>query len=87
MRLHGLVFAAGQGTPPVGVSYDPKVRAFMDYMGIDRCIDLADVTEEGLRVLIDRAMAAGGGELNVIVDRLRELEGINSQTAKKLLEI
>ena len=33
MRLHGLIFAAGQGVPLVGVVYDPKVRAFLRYIG------------------------------------------------------
>jgi polysaccharide pyruvyl transferase WcaK-like protein len=42
MRLHGLVFAAGQGVPLAGVSYDPKVRAFLDYIEQDNYIDLAD---------------------------------------------
>lgn len=33
MRLHGLIFAAGQGVPLVGITYDPKVSGFLSYMG------------------------------------------------------
>ena len=41
MRLHGLIFAAGQGVPLVGVVYDPKVSAFLSYMGQELYEDLS----------------------------------------------
>lgn len=34
MRLHGAVLATGVGTPVVGLSYDPKVAAYFETMGI-----------------------------------------------------
>ena len=33
MRLHALIFAAGQGIPLAGVVYDPKVSSFLRYVG------------------------------------------------------
>ena len=33
MRLHALIFAAGQGIPLAGVVYDPKVSSFLRYIG------------------------------------------------------
>lgn len=33
MRLHALVFAASQGIPFVGVSYDPKIDSFLELFG------------------------------------------------------
>mgnify|MGYP002572643931 CR=1 FL=1 len=57
MRLHALIFAAGQGIPLAGVVYDPKVSAFLRYIGQEQFVDLADLTEENLRSMIDQCVA------------------------------
>lgn len=57
MRLHGLIFAAGQGIPLVGVVYDPKVRAFLSYMNQELCEDLNHITAESLCENLDKAIA------------------------------
>ena len=36
MRLHGLICAMAMGTPMIGLSYDPKVDAFMEQAGLER---------------------------------------------------
>ena len=86
MRLHGLIFAAGQGVPLVGVSYDPKVTAFL------RCVDggctsLEELTGPGLCALIDEAAAKRGDRaaLEASVERLRALEHRNTESAARLL--
>ena len=86
MRLHGLIFAAGQGTPVVGVSYDPKVTAFLKCID-GECVELADVTEEKLRGLAAAAAAkrADPEGLRRSVTRLRELESANLRAARRLL--
>ena len=86
MRLHGLIFAAGQGTPVVGVSYDPKVTAFL--LCIDgECVDLTDVTGGALCALADKALGKRSDPeaLRESVKRLRRLEGQNSHAAARLL--
>lgn len=35
MRLHSVIFASSIGTPVIGLSYDPKVRSFMQSLGQD----------------------------------------------------
>ncbi len=88
MRLHALVFAAGQGVPLVGIVYDQKVSSFLDYIGQDLYMDLKDVTAEGLCAAIDKAVARTGDKAFLLsgVERLRAVESHNSETAARLLE-
>ncbi|WP_251445908.1 polysaccharide pyruvyl transferase CsaB [Vermiculatibacterium agrestimuris] len=87
MRLHALVFAAGQGVPLVGVVYDPKISSFLSYIGQDLYTDLDVITPEGLKAHIDAAVARIGDEafLSQGVDRLRQIERRNQAAAGKLL--
>ena len=87
MRLHALVFSAGQGVPLVGVVYDQKISSFLHYIGQDLFTDLREVTFEGLCAQIDAAVARIGDTefLSGGVDRLRQVERRNSQAAEKLL--
>lgn len=86
MRLHGLIFAAGQGAPLVGVSYDPKVTAFLRCVD-GGCVELEDLSKDKLCSLIDEAAAkrANPEALRESVQQLREIEGQNTQAARKLL--
>ena len=88
MRLHALVFAAGQGVPLVGVVYDQKISSFLSYIGQDLYTDLDAVTVEALRAHIDAACGRIGDEafLSGGVNRLRQVEQRNSETARALLE-
>jgi polysaccharide pyruvyl transferase CsaB len=38
MRLHALIFAAGQGVPMLAISYAHKVRGFMQELGFERWV-------------------------------------------------
>ena len=87
MRLHALIFAAGQGIPLVGIVYDPKVSAFLRYIGQEQFEDLSTLGEEGLCRMIDRAVeqsrdTAAQAEA---VRRLREMERGNQDSARALL--
>jgi polysaccharide pyruvyl transferase CsaB len=47
MRLHGLICAFAMGTPLIGLSYDPKVDAFMEQAGLGRyCLSFDDFDVE-----------------------------------------
>ncbi len=87
MRLHALIFAAGQGTPLAGVVYDPKVSAFLRYIGQEQFVDLADLTEEVLRSMIDQCMvqAEHPEAQAAAVRRLQDMEHKNVEVARRLL--
>lgn len=87
MRLHGLIFAASQGVPLVGVSYDPKVTAFLDSVGNENCLQFGNLTAEALESLIERAVQQFGDkdERKQSVERLISAEALNNQWAKQLL--
>ena len=38
LRLHSLVFAAAMGTPFASISYDMKIRGFMEMAGVQDCL-------------------------------------------------
>lgn len=87
MRLHALIFAAGQGIPLAGVVYDPKVSAFLRYIGQENFTDLDALTAENLRSMIDRAaaQAAHPEAQAAAVERLQQMERQNVAVARRLL--
>ena len=89
MRLHGLIFAAGQGVPLVGVSYDPKVTAFLEYIGSGPCMSLYDAQSEALIPAINAAVCKSEDRQAGIAaaEKLKEIEKKNVEAAKRLLNM
>ena len=87
MRLHGLIFAAGQGVPLIGVAYDPKVTAFLDYVEQNNYMQFEALNATDLSDLIDSAVALAdrGEELRRRTELLNRQEDNNRATAARLL--
>lgn len=87
MRLHALIFAAGQGTPLIGVVYDPKVSSFLRYIGQDLFLDLDQLSAKQLCTMIDEAARRRKTPeaQSEAVAQLQELEHQNVEVAKALL--
>lgn len=81
MRLHGLIFSAGQGVPLVGIVYDQKVSSFLSYIGQDLYVELDRLTADGLTGLIDQALDRGKDPqfLSESVAKLHQMEAVNRQ--------
>ena len=88
MRLHGLIFAASQGIPLVGVSYDPKVTAFLSSLGEEHCIKFENLSAEKLEEMIEKAVLLYDDKekRKRSVEMLVSAEALNKEWAKKLLE-
>lgn len=88
MRLHGLIFSAGQGVPLVGIVYDQKVGSFLSYIGQNLYEDLHAITEEKLKKLIDGAVDLGKDPtfLSESVEKLRQMEAVNRQVAEQYVK-
>ena len=71
----------------MGVVYDQKISSFLSYIGQDLYTDLSELTLEGLKAHIDTACERieDRAFLTEGVDRLRQVEHRNSETAAALL--
>jgi len=86
MRLHVLIFAASRAVPLCGVSYDPKVAAFLDSIGQKACVDYAALERpEQLQAAVDEAMQTDRETLRQRTEQARALESRNADTARNLL--
>ena len=87
MRLHALIFAAGQGIPLIGVVYDPKVSSFLRYIGQELFVSLEGMDLPALTALIDRAadQSSHPEQQEAAVQKLQEMEQRNVKIARGLL--
>ncbi len=84
MRLHTLIFAAGQGIPMVGIAYDPKVSGFLDDLGTSHYLSLEEADKNKLMECIDKALA-DQAYTREQVQHLRALAKENERYAEALL--
>ncbi|NLG52363.1 MAG: polysaccharide pyruvyl transferase CsaB [Clostridiales bacterium] len=89
MRLHALIFGAGQCVPVIGISYDDKVRGFMDYIGYDLCVPYEDLNFDILKGFIDAAYgdAEFTDKFKSVMLRIRENEKENINAAKEFFNL
>ena len=87
MRLHALIFASSRAVPLIGVSYDPKVASFFEYIEQTNYIDFSALrSAEQLFALIDTAMSADRETLRREIDDLRQRADRSRLVAQALLE-
>jgi polysaccharide pyruvyl transferase CsaB len=87
MRLHALIFSAGHGIPLVGIVYDPKVDAFLDYIGQKYYLKLDMVSTEGLLSLVRSSIKDHSPEAQkTAIEKLRRMEMVNRRVLARLLD-
>ena len=89
MRLHTLVFAAGNAVPCIGITYDPKVTGFMHYIGQDRVLSARDFDADLAYTYVCEIINNKDEikrSLSEKAEELRALAAENSKVAIELLE-
>lgn len=88
MRLHGLIFSSMSGVPMVGISYDPKIGSFLEYLEYGSCIDLDDITEENLIAAVNQAVELIPQRENLKENamRLKAVQQENAEAVRRLLD-
>ena len=89
MRLHMLIYAAKTGTPVIGLTYDPKVEAAMEYIGQELTEDVLSTNPLTLCRYIDKIFEENISmreELSKVSLELEKKAAENTKLAIELLE-
>lgn len=74
MRLHSLIYAAIQGVPMVGISYDPKCTAFLRSVGMEPLSTKENFSAEAFKENFDRIMKDGAQRAQTVSEHVAELQ-------------
>ena len=88
MRLHGLICAMAVGTPMLGLSYDPKVDAFMEQAGLSGyCLSSDDFDLSLAKSLMDRLDKLSPDFLREQETRRSEMKKLAWETAEQAVSL
>lgn len=89
-RLHMLIFAASAGVPMLGISYDPKINGFMNYIGEgERILDIRKPRAGELEAAIDSLIADSAsmrGRLSAVSEKMKRLAEEDCDSVPLLLK-
>lgn len=88
MRLHALIFAAYMNVPLIGISYQPKVEGFLEYINQPSVGHVKELTYDALRDKVDHLLLNSEDvkrELEKSVGALVEKAEENSKLAIELI--
>ena len=84
MRLHGLICAFAAGTPMLGLSYDPKVDAFMEQAGLGRyCLHFDSFDSKSAEILMSELEDLPPQLVHDLEERRKAMRDMAWETARK----
>lgn len=89
MRLHLLMYGANVAIPVIGLVYDPKITAYLDYLQQGFTIDTRMVTSKKICEMADEIFSDYkniSDALGIKVKMLKDLSKENARIAVKLIE-
>lgn len=87
MRLHSLIFAAALGIPFLGISYDPKVTAFLDQFEEKPIGNVEDITAEKLIQSIEELISHFSEKRAKLLQRSEYLAQLARKSAELALDL
>ena len=82
MRLHSLIYAAASITPTIGISYDPKIDGFINYIGMSDVLGLDDAASDKMVLKADEIMENKDKIEEKLSRKIAEFQEKAKQTAK-----
>lgn len=74
LRLHSLVFAAAMGTPFASISYDVKIKGFMEMAGVQDCLVHLGQGLDKLRYVVDNIRSNRLGYVEILSESCRSMK-------------
>ena len=88
MRYHSNIFSAKMGTPFVSVSYEQKMKGFMEKMNLmEYCIDLQSLSKDKLKKCFDELIKQHDKYINYLVEKHEYMKNEAHKTTDILEEI
>ncbi len=87
MRLHMLIYASAAGVPAIGISYDPKVKAFLEYANQFASFEAIKISPEELADAAEKLLQRREELCKKITARTSELKSLADTDAKMALSL
>ncbi len=87
MRLHSLIYSVISKVPCVGLVYDQKVKAFMDYIGQKNYLDAHSLKYQDLMEKVDYTLEKSEEIKNKLDKKSLELKELSQKNAKLAIEL
>ena len=87
MRLHTLIFAVGNQIPCIGISYDPKIDGFMEYVGQKKFLSASCFDEKTAKTYIEEIMENYESECDYLRKKSEEMKHLAFKNAEIAAEM